>query len=175
MPASEVQTITRQLLAALEYVHGQSVIHSDVKPENILVTKKKGALKVTLIDFGSALFTSDPRPIMAGTAPYRLRFRHTLSHTQARTARTHARTHTHVHTHTHTHSRFSILKAIGIPSPPRHSRTLALALLPVFVGPCVCVCARACVTLLSACVNTQHTSVYRTLESTLQAEQSCCV
>lgn len=53
----EVRRYTYQLLRAVDYCHSHNVIHRDVKPENILISKN-GALK--LCDFGFA------RPMSVG-------------------------------------------------------------------------------------------------------------
>lgn len=53
-----LQRIARQLLLALEYIHGLWLIHADLKPENILV-KSYSRCQVKLIDFGSSCFTDD--------------------------------------------------------------------------------------------------------------------
>lgn len=50
--------VSRQLLIALEYIHGLWLIHSDLKPENILVQSYSRCL-VKLIDFGSSCFVDD--------------------------------------------------------------------------------------------------------------------
>lgn len=55
---SRLQSIARQVLQALAYVHGNGVIHADVKPENILI-KSFSRCDVKLIDFGSSCLTSD--------------------------------------------------------------------------------------------------------------------
>jgi serine/threonine protein kinase len=48
--------LIRQLLEALIYVHEcVSVIHADVKPENLLITRSVGGLHLKLADFGSAM------------------------------------------------------------------------------------------------------------------------
>ena len=49
----QIQRITRQLLLALEYMHGQRVVHGDIKPPNILLMSKTGIIK--LCDFGMSL------------------------------------------------------------------------------------------------------------------------
>jgi hypothetical protein len=50
-PAGEQVRIARELACGLEYVHGEGVVHRDVKPENILLADA-GAVK--LVDFGLA-------------------------------------------------------------------------------------------------------------------------
>ena len=52
---SIVQRITWQMMHALQYLKRIGVVHCDVKPENILLTRP-GAHDVKLIDFGSACF-----------------------------------------------------------------------------------------------------------------------
>jgi serine/threonine protein kinase len=44
--------IAERLLGALHYVHGNGIIHGDVKPQNIIIEPKKRDIK--LIDFGLA-------------------------------------------------------------------------------------------------------------------------
>src|SRR5256886_2647144 len=51
LDASQVVEVTTQVLAALEHAHGHGIVHRDVKPENILVTRD-GMVKVA--DFGLA-------------------------------------------------------------------------------------------------------------------------
>ena len=40
-----------QVLDAVGYLHENSIVHNDIKDENIIVNKD---LKVTIVDFGSA-------------------------------------------------------------------------------------------------------------------------
>ncbi|KAL4885220.1 kinase-like domain-containing protein [Aspergillus karnatakaensis] len=46
-----VQTITRQILQALKYLHKRRITHRDIKPDNILISSQE-PLKVKLSDFG---------------------------------------------------------------------------------------------------------------------------
>ena len=46
------EKISRQLFEALDYLHAQGVIHLDIKPENLMITRLGDNLKI--IDFGCA-------------------------------------------------------------------------------------------------------------------------
>ncbi|MEX2236341.1 MAG: protein kinase [Dehalococcoidia bacterium] len=62
--------IALQLCSALEYAHGQGIIHCDVKPANILVTD---AGRAKLVDFGiarAATQTQSMATTVLGTAAY---------------------------------------------------------------------------------------------------------
>jgi eukaryotic-like serine/threonine-protein kinase len=63
MHPEEACWITERLLGALYYVHYNGVIHSDIKPQNVIIEPKKHDIK--LIDFGLATFkpTSGSRPV----------------------------------------------------------------------------------------------------------------
>ncbi|WP_419546997.1 protein kinase domain-containing protein [Microcystis sp.] len=47
---AEVEEILRELLPVLDYIHGQGIIHRDIKPDNIILRASDG--KPVLIDFG---------------------------------------------------------------------------------------------------------------------------
>ena len=53
-----IQSIAKQILTALEFIHSKGVIHCDLKPENILF-KSYAACDIRVIDFGSSCFTTD--------------------------------------------------------------------------------------------------------------------
>src|SRR5712691_3066536 len=78
LPPSAVAQIGRQLLAALAAAHAAGVLHRDVKPSNVLLTRDGRAV---LTDFGVATIADDPSltetGMVAGTpafcAPERIR------------------------------------------------------------------------------------------------------
>lgn len=63
IPLRLVADVFRQILGALEYSHECRVVHRDVKPENMFVTRDPNTNFVTckLLDFGVALNQSAPR------------------------------------------------------------------------------------------------------------------
>lgn len=61
--------IFRQIVSALKYLHSLSIIHRDVKDENVILNNK---FHVKLIDFGSSAFTKPGKMFsqFAGTVEY---------------------------------------------------------------------------------------------------------
>ncbi|TVY22726.1 Serine/threonine-protein kinase [Lachnellula hyalina] len=51
LPEPDVKDMARQLLGALGYLHGEGVTHRDVKPDNILIARRR-PLHTKLTDFG---------------------------------------------------------------------------------------------------------------------------
>lgn len=62
--------LTRQVLIALRFVHKLGLVHSDVKPENILLGSYSRA-KVKLIDFGSSCYLTDRQSSYIQSRSYR--------------------------------------------------------------------------------------------------------
>lgn len=60
-----------QILLSMEYLHNMSIVHRDVKPENILYSQK-GGTDIKLIDFGYAGIWQADRPLtgLCGTPDY---------------------------------------------------------------------------------------------------------
>jgi peptide/nickel transport system substrate-binding protein len=71
VPLSQILSYVRQVADALQYAHGQKLIHRDVKPENMLVGRRE---EVLLSDFGVATLAHSTGSFSAqeavGTIPY---------------------------------------------------------------------------------------------------------
>ncbi|XP_075771682.1 homeodomain-interacting protein kinase 4 [Pelodiscus sinensis] len=62
LPAKHIRTVTTQVLKALAKLKELSIIHTDLKPENImLVDQMRFPFRVKVIDFGSASIFSEVR------------------------------------------------------------------------------------------------------------------
>ncbi|XP_074874031.1 homeodomain-interacting protein kinase 4 [Carettochelys insculpta] len=62
LPAKHIRTVTAQVLRALAKLKELSIIHTDLKPENImLVDQTRFPFRVKVIDFGSASIFSEVR------------------------------------------------------------------------------------------------------------------
>ncbi len=66
----QIINFLKQMLGALEFLHTNGILHSDIKPANILYTfdqdgDQDGEIKFYLADFGLSQFYSIPAPIRA--------------------------------------------------------------------------------------------------------------
>ncbi|XP_057699383.1 homeodomain-interacting protein kinase 2-like isoform X2 [Corythoichthys intestinalis] len=65
MSLSEIRSIAMQLLVALDALKPLGILHTDIKPDNVMcVNKQVRPLRVKLIDFGLALVVSSVHPGM---------------------------------------------------------------------------------------------------------------
>ena len=67
---SRLSYITRQCLIALRFVHKLGLVHSDIKPENILLASYSRA-KAKVIDFGSSCYLTDRQSSYIQSRSYR--------------------------------------------------------------------------------------------------------
>jgi serine/threonine-protein kinase len=66
VPWRDAVEIVRQVLQGLGHAHTRGVVHRDIKPDNIFLTRKDGQLIVKILDFGIAkLYAGDPDDPMA--------------------------------------------------------------------------------------------------------------
>lgn len=54
LPLEEILDLVIDLLAGLEQAHQESIVHCDIKPENLLLTIRPGGWQVKISDFGVA-------------------------------------------------------------------------------------------------------------------------
>ena len=48
----DASIIIKQVLSALKHLHDKNIVHSDLKPENIIFESSSNKLSIKLIDFG---------------------------------------------------------------------------------------------------------------------------
>ena len=71
----QFKLLFRKVLEGIDYINKKGIIHSDIKPENILVeyTKNKDILEISsikIVDYGSAFYTSNESPLISNTPEY---------------------------------------------------------------------------------------------------------
>ena len=71
----QFKLLLRKVLEGIDYINKKGIIHSDIKPENILVqyTKNNDNLQIfsiKIVDYGSAFYTSNQSPLISNTPEY---------------------------------------------------------------------------------------------------------
>ena len=74
---SQFKYLLKSLLSAIDYINQKGIIHSDIKPENILIEYKGDAIEnnfeitsIKIIDFGSAFLVNNTAAISSNTPEY---------------------------------------------------------------------------------------------------------
>ena len=69
-PQSQYSTVLNQIISGIDFLHSNSIIHRDIKLENILYNEEKGTINI--IDFGlsKVLFPSETTSECCGTVSY---------------------------------------------------------------------------------------------------------
>jgi len=62
-----IQFFAAEIVIALNHLHSLNIIYSDLKPENICITKDG---HINLVDFGLSLFNGEIKKYYSGTIPY---------------------------------------------------------------------------------------------------------
>jgi serine/threonine protein kinase len=67
---ARIQSVAKQVLKSLKFMHDLNLIHCDLKPENVLM-RSYADCTVKVIDFGSSCFTTDQMSSYAQSRAYR--------------------------------------------------------------------------------------------------------
>ncbi|GAB5359018.1 hypothetical protein AAMO2058_000508500 [Amorphochlora amoebiformis] len=62
---AEAVQVVYQLGLAIQHCHQHGIVHKDIKPENLLVEKKEGDMRIYVTDFGLSQFAKDDEAISA--------------------------------------------------------------------------------------------------------------
>src|SRR5205807_1481106 len=65
LAVSDLVEVARQVAEGLQAAHGKGILHRDVKPANLLVSKQDKGWQAKLIDFGLALKRSGQETMLA--------------------------------------------------------------------------------------------------------------
>src|SRR5512140_1815747 len=65
-PPSRFREIADGILSGLAYAHARGVVHRDLKPQNVAVEERGGALVPRILDFGTAYLLQEPHVLDGG-------------------------------------------------------------------------------------------------------------
>lgn len=68
----DASDITKQVLAAMSYIHSLGIVHRDLKPENLLYDSRQNNARIIVTDFGLAKYVKDlhKNTTLCGTPGY---------------------------------------------------------------------------------------------------------
>lgn len=64
---AKLPLIIEQIISTLAYLHERKIIHSDIKPENVMIINRDDSYSVKLLDFGLAAASGIDRKTISGT------------------------------------------------------------------------------------------------------------
>lgn len=71
LPVSEARQLIIQVAKGLQFLHERSIIHADIKPENLLVTTNDlNQKQIKICDIGSGMIVDEIDSFRVGTIPY---------------------------------------------------------------------------------------------------------
>lgn len=71
LPMMRIKDLALGIFAGLEFLHRFDIIHTDIKPENIVVRRSGDFRHPIIVDFGSAVFESTTNTELVTTVAYR--------------------------------------------------------------------------------------------------------
>ena len=72
---NQFKLLIRKIIEGIDYINKKGIIHSDIKPENILIeyTKNNDILEISsikIVDYGSSFYANNPSPLISNTPEY---------------------------------------------------------------------------------------------------------
>ncbi|CAD8117819.1 unnamed protein product [Paramecium sonneborni] len=58
LPLDQTKQIMHALLEGVEYMHSKNIMHRDIKPENIILEMRDGQVRLKIVDFGLATYST---------------------------------------------------------------------------------------------------------------------